>query len=356
MLKSLLLTSRSKIKEQAIKKGLDDRLHCDYKLTMCAVDCENPKQPLNSSYKCANNRIDKCLSTILGNNNDLIISVENIINVDISRHLCEDVCTVVICDTTTSRRYEASSFAIPIDIEYFFEARENSKVDDNPLGIECTVGEIINKHFPHVPADNWMSWATNGEIDREMQILDAFNKCFDLYSREQIGKQLMYFKDFPKNGVLYQSLNGIINDGILYNYLIDLIVNTVRSIPGFAKLTKIVGLDSRGYLYGCPLALKLKKGFVRVCKAGKEPGTKYTAEYDTEYSTSTVELMAGLICTDDNVLIVDDLVATGGTLRAAADLIEKSGGHVIGCLSVVNVNSLFEIACKKVGLPIYVVL
>ena len=132
--------------------------------------------------------------------------------------------------------------------------------------------------------------------------------------------------DFPKAGILFKDITPVLADPAAMKELIDKF-GDVATAHGAHK---VVGIESRGFVLGMPLALHLHLGFVPVRKAGKLPYDKISETYDLEYGTATVEIHDDAIEPGERVIIVDDLLATGGTAAAAAKLVERLGGVVVG--------------------------
>lgn len=127
-------------------------------------------------------------------------------------------------------------------------------------------------------------------------------------------------------------------DGAVCVALKELIVNYVKK--HHPTIEAVVGLDARGFLFSFTIASELGIGCIPIRKKGKLPGETYKVEYTLEYGTDVFELQCGAIKKDQKVLIVDDLLATGGTLKAACELVAKAGGIVDGCLVVMELKSL----------------
>lgn len=143
-------------------------------------------------------------------------------------------------------------------------------------------------------------------------------------------------KDFPKAGIVFKDINPVIQDGPAFREVIDRMLEYARS----RNVNAVAGIESRGFIFGAPLALALNVGFVPVRKLGKLPGETLRAEYSLEYGTNTVEVQKDAVKPGDRVLIVDDLLATGGTAAAAAELVEKLGGDVAGIVVMVELGFL----------------
>jgi adenine phosphoribosyltransferase len=143
---------------------------------------------------------------------------------------------------------------------------------------------------------------------------------------ERINQTLIDVPDFPKPGILFKDITPLFKDPHLIK---DMIVST-HTLLSPLKVDVIVGLESRGFPLGCSIAMELKIPFVMVRKKGKLPRATYQISYDLEYGQATIELQKDDIIPGQRVYIHDDLLATGGTAAAAAQLIEMAGGVVVG--------------------------
>ncbi len=142
--------------------------------------------------------------------------------------------------------------------------------------------------------------------------------------------------DFPEPGILFRDITPLLRDADAFAHAIDLLEDKYRDLD----FDTIVAIESRGFLFGAPLAYKMGKGFVPVRKVGKLPAETHTAAYSLEYGTNEMEIHVGDISPGEPVLILDDLLATGGTLEAAAELVEKSGGRVAGIGLLIELTAL----------------
>ncbi|MEB3292476.1 MAG: adenine phosphoribosyltransferase [Synechococcales bacterium] len=132
--------------------------------------------------------------------------------------------------------------------------------------------------------------------------------------------------DYPKPGILFRDITTLLRDPKGWSYVIDsLAEKCVDFAPDY-----IVGMESRGFLFGTPLAYKLGSGFVPVRKPGKLPSAVYAVEYELEYGTDRLEMHQDAIPQGAKVLIVDDVIATGGTAAATAQLVDQAGGTLTG--------------------------
>ena len=142
--------------------------------------------------------------------------------------------------------------------------------------------------------------------------------------------------DYPKPGILFKDITPLLKVPTAFQAAIDALVNAHRE----RQIDLICGAESRGFLFGTPMAIQMGSGFVPVRKPGKLPYHAIREDYTLEYGTSTIEMHADAVQPGQRVLIVDDLLATGGTARAAANLIEKLGGEVVGYAFVIELAAL----------------
>lgn len=131
--------------------------------------------------------------------------------------------------------------------------------------------------------------------------------------------------DFPKPGIVFKDITPILSDGVLFKASIDVFLERCHG----KKIDKIVGIDARGFLFGSAVAYELGIGFVPIRKRGKLPYQTETAKYSLEYSEAEMEMHIDAISPGEQIVLVDDLLATGGTSAAAAMLIAKTGGELL---------------------------
>ena len=131
--------------------------------------------------------------------------------------------------------------------------------------------------------------------------------------------------DFPKEGIVFKDITPILNDAALFRASIDLFLDRCRSL----EIDRIVGIDARGFLFGSAVAYQLGVGFVPIRKRGKLPYKTESAKYSLEYGEAEMEMHVDAIKQGERIVLIDDLLATGGTSCAAAALILKAGGHLL---------------------------
>ncbi|GLV57304.1 adenine phosphoribosyltransferase [Dictyobacter sp. S3.2.2.5] len=142
--------------------------------------------------------------------------------------------------------------------------------------------------------------------------------------------------DFPQKGVLFKDITPLLQDPKAFHVAMDRLAAHYAG----AGIEAVVGVESRGFIFGAPLAYLLNCGFVPVRKFGKLPSSTVSVEYALEYGTNVVELHTDAIKPGQRVLIVDDLLATGGTVSASIELVEKMGGHIAGIAFLVELGFL----------------
>lgn len=151
-----------------------------------------------------------------------------------------------------------------------------------------------------------------------------------------IKEHIASIPDYPKPGVIFRDVTTLIDDPEAFAMSIELLAEPFLN----AGITKVVGTEARGFIFGAPLALKLGVGFVPVRKPGKLPRAVYQQHYELEYGRDTLEIHKDAISSGDRVLMVDDLLATGGTLDATVRLIRLCGGQVDHAAFVIGLPDL----------------
>ncbi|MFL2877992.1 MAG: adenine phosphoribosyltransferase [Candidatus Pelagibacter sp.] len=147
--------------------------------------------------------------------------------------------------------------------------------------------------------------------------------------------------DYPKKGILFRDITTLIKDEKAFKETIDKIIERSKRF----KIDKIAAIESRGFVFASAVSYLLDKPFIMLRKKNKLPAETYSTDFELEYGTATIEVHKDSITKNDSVLIIDDLIATGGTAKAAAKLVKISGGNVAGFIFVIN---LFDLGgCDK---------
>ena len=142
--------------------------------------------------------------------------------------------------------------------------------------------------------------------------------------------------DFPKKGIIFKDITPLLKDTAAFKYVIDLLTERYHD----KGVEVVVAMEARGFILGAPLAYKLGVAFVPVRKVGKLPAETVSAQYSLEYGVDSLEMHKDAILPGQKVLIIDDLLATGGTIEATIELVEKLGGEVIGIAFLIELTFL----------------
>jgi adenine phosphoribosyltransferase len=142
--------------------------------------------------------------------------------------------------------------------------------------------------------------------------------------------------DFPKPGILFRDITPLLAAPAAFQWAIDALADHYRS----ARIDVVAAAEARGFIFAAPLALELKLGFVPIRKPGKLPFDTHSFHYELEYGTDTLQIHVDGIARGQRVLLVDDLLATGGTIGACCRLVEKAGASVAGCAFLIELASL----------------
>lgn len=153
---------------------------------------------------------------------------------------------------------------------------------------------------------------------------------------QRIRETIRDIPDFPIEGIIFKDITPILSNPDLFNQVID---DMVGRFAG-ERIDAVVGMESRGFIFGAPLALRLGAAFVPARKPGKLPYDSVRVEYALEYGTNTLEMHVDAVTKGQRVLIVDDLLATGGTAKATVDLVQQLGAEVAACLFMVELGFL----------------
>ena len=155
---------------------------------------------------------------------------------------------------------------------------------------------------------------------------------------------------YPKQGIQFRDITTLLKDPVGFRATVDDLVARYKDV----KIDKIAGIESRGFILGAPLAYALNKGFIPIRKKGKLPFTTVEETYELEYGSATVELHTDAVKAGDRVLLIDDLIATGGTMMAGKKLLERLGAHVMEGAAIVDLPELGgSDRLRESGLPLF---
>jgi len=165
---------------------------------------------------------------------------------------------------------------------------------------------------------------------------------------DSVKSSIRIVENFPKEGINFKDITTLLQDFEVFNSVIEHLYNRYKDM----KIDYVAGVDSRGFIFGTPLALKLGVGFVPIRKVGKLPHDTHSVSYDLEYGSDTLQIHKDAFHNKKaNVLLVDDLLATGGTAEASLKLIEMTGSQCVEALFLINLKFLG--GEKKLNVPIY---
>jgi|TARA_B110000259_G_scaffold175041_1_gene209897 adenine phosphoribosyltransferase len=151
-----------------------------------------------------------------------------------------------------------------------------------------------------------------------------------------LKKKIRSIQDYPKKGILFRDITTLIKDSKAFNYAIDRIIEISKKI----EFDKVSAIESRGFIFASTVSYLTNKPLILLRKKDKLPADRYSVDFQLEYGEATIEVHKDSIDTGDKVLVIDDLIATGGTAEAAAKLIEMSGGSVAGFIFIINLFDL----------------
>ena len=149
---------------------------------------------------------------------------------------------------------------------------------------------------------------------------------------KKISSAIRDIQGFPVKGIIFKDITPVLQDIKLFDEIIDAIAGNFKDY----KIDKIAGIESRGFIFGMPLAVKMNIPFIPIRKKGKLPAKTVSVSYELEYGSATIEIHEDAVKKDEKVLIIDDLLATGGTTNAAIKLVERLGGNVVACAFVLE--------------------
>ncbi|KAM0001109.1 putative adenine phosphoribosyltransferase [Helianthus debilis subsp. tardiflorus] len=152
----------------------------------------------------------------------------------------------------------------------------------------------------------------------------------------RITSAIRVIPDFPKPGILFQDITTLLLDPVAFKDTIDLFVERYKD----KDVSVVAGVEARGFIFGPPIALAIGAKFVPMRKPNKLPGPVISEEYSLEYGKDKIEMHVGAVEAGDRALVIDDLIATGGTLCAAINLLERVGAHVVECACVIELPEL----------------
>lgn len=310
-----------------------------------------PDQPIGYTValKGARNRLQGLPEHLIATA-DYLVAIENYIEQSSLSHNWYDVGLVLCKQVSPASEQIVLTQLTPIPDHFVQLAQSMSPAGTiSDEGYPVTIGQTIQWTFISCdrevdPAD-WHKEPEFGGVSRQKLLQDAFFKALHAKEIDFLKSLLVLYPDFPKPGILFVDFFPLLKDSVGFQSIIDLLYERYKG----KDIGAVVGLESRGFILGAALAYQLGVGFVPVRKPGKLPGAVYSVEYKKEYGTDTLVIAKNALKPGQRVLVIDDLIATGGSARAALELVTLAGGTTVEFISLLQVKELAEKA--RLGVP-----
>lgn len=351
---TVALASDSQIKNEAVLESFQDRFpEAEIALFTCKTDSDVPEQPVGheTALRGAKNRLNALPAEIAGAVH-YAVAIENYIEQSPTDGSWHDVGLIFVQDHTQQETKEhiALTQETPIPSSFVQLAKEmstNSQVSED--GFSVTVGKAIKCALAprKIDAQDWQKEAEFGGVSRQKLIKEALFKTLHADELAFLKSKIGIYPDFPKPGIIFEDFCPILSDPEAFRLCIDLLYEHYKT----KRIEAVIGLESRGFILGAALAYKLGVGFIAVRKPGKLPGPTYSVSYEKEYGVDTLAIQQSALAPNQRILIIDDLIATGGTAKAAAELVSLAGGITVEFASILEVKGLG--GRQKLGLPTF---
>jgi len=346
----VVIASQNAHKIQAVSnafkdKFLDDNIQFIVYKTASLI----PEQPIGKdvALKGAQNRLngiehDAILS-------DYCIAIESYIEQSPSTASWYDVGLILLRDASQPGK-DMILLTKPTHIPHQFiqlAAQMSDATKITAAGYPVTIGQAIASSFTDrtIDSHDWHSQPEFGGVSRHELLQEALFKALHVQEINELKHQIVTYPDFPKPGILFSDFLPILSNAKTFGICIDLLASYYKT----KNISAVVGLESRGFILGAALAHKLGIGFVPVRKPGKLPGPVFSVSYQKEYGSDTLVISQSALQKSQRVLIIDDLIATGGSARAAIDLVKLAGGVPVEFVSLLQIKELAEMA--KLSIP-----
>ncbi|MBP6870290.1 adenine phosphoribosyltransferase [Candidatus Babeliales bacterium] len=335
---SVVIASRSPQKIAAIKESFCEKFPEDVIVYVAyATRSGIPEQPIgfDIALQGVRNRIDSLPEDI--GSVDYIVAIESYIEQSAVTQCWYDKGLVLV--KTSSQETILTTIATYIPDEYVQLAQQLS-CEVLKSGYSMTVGSAIQQSFVDKiinPLD-WHREVEFGGVSRQQILKDALFKVLHADELNFIKNLVVSYPDFPKPGIIFANFLPILNNPQAFAMTIDLLVQRYKAL----NLNAVIGLESRGFILGAALAYELGVSFVPFRKPGKLPGPIYSVNYQKEYGFDTLVVSQDSLQPGQRVIIIDDLIATGGSARAAIELVHLTGAQPIEFVSLLKVAALEE--------------
>jgi adenine phosphoribosyltransferase len=326
----IVLLSNSMVKKQAFFKSYFGTITSHLKCINATTDTPQPIGNKNG-YKVALQRINNYIIQYNDTSN-IIMAIESYL--DIENNAWYDKCIIILKwkDTIV---HMVSDTLVKLDNTLIPMLFQNSK--ELPLGRDITLGSIIADLY-NVSSDNWYDCFNS--FDRVHHIKETLNCILTRnMMKELIHNNIPRYINHPKGEIIFSDIISMFSDGLISSFLIDMIRQEIKTEFPYDY---IVGLESRGFIIGSMIARDLGCGFVAIRKEDKLPGETYKVSYEKEYGKNIFEIQKDAINENARILVVDDILATGGTLMAAKELLSNFKPHCIDYFVMEDVLGTFK--------------
>lgn len=233
--------------------------------------------------------------------------------------------------------------------EYILHAQRMAQ-EISPLGYSVTIGKAIQEKIcclsndgsfsleRYIDPSDWHREHEFGGVSRQQLLQEAIFKALHAQELSSLKSLVVTYPDFPKPGIMFANFLTMVNNPQAFQQSVDLLAERYKN----QNIKAIVGLESRGFIHGAALAYKLGVSFVPVRKPGKLPGATFCVSYQKEYGTDTLVIAQDSLKKEQRVIIIDDLIATGGSARAAIELVRLAGGQPVEFVSLLKIPALEE--------------
>lgn len=334
---TIVIASQSSQKIAAVKSAFEQKFADDDCVYLSYATYSGiPEQPIGHAcaLQGAYNRLRSVPKDIEA---DYIVVIENYIEKSLATQRWYDKGLILVQHKSQEKVIETKPIFIP-DVYVQLAQQLSQKICEN--GYTSTVGMAIQQSFHDriIDPSNWHQEPEFGGVSRQELLQDALFKFLYADELNFLKSCVLVYPDFPKVGITFANFLPIVHNGKAFQLMIDMLDQRYST----KNIDVIVGLESRGFILGAALAYKLGVPFVPIRKPGKLPGLIYSVDYQKEYGFDTLVIAQDALQVGQRVLIIDDLIATGGSARAAIELVQQTGGIPAEFISLLQVTELKE--------------
>lgn len=353
--KRIVVASESRQKVEAVHAAFSERFAPDtIQIITYKTFSRIPEQPVGRdvALKGARNRLEGISNDVL-----LLLAADYVVSIESYIEHYQDTSAwvdrgLIICKDLSQPQHEIVALTQPTFIPAHFVqlAQQMSGAESvTPEGYSITVGKAIQATFAdrNIDPQDWHRETEFGGASRQQLLQNALFKMLHEQEIQFLMSKIVKYPDFPKPGIVFADFLPILQDAQTFKVCIDLLYERYKT----KEISAIVGLESRGFIMGAALAYKLGVSFVPVRKSGKLPGQIYSINYEKEYGSDTLTISQQALQANQRVVIIDDLIATGGSARAAIDLVRFAGGMPVEFVSLLQVDACAEKA--KLSIPAF---